>query len=88
MSEFFSLCIERLPNCYSVSSSPLSLWVNPDWVFRVHISRALPTQMIFYLLQSIPSKSFIRDSDHSGESKLDTLEIIIKWLQVSVSECN
>ena len=54
----------------------------------MHLSRALPTPMIFYLLQSIPSKSFIRATDDSGESKLDTLEIIIKWLQVSVSECN
>ena len=60
----------------------------PDWSFREHISRSLPTEMIFYLLRSIPSEFLIRASTYSEEVKLDTLEIIIKWLQVSVIECN
>ena len=42
--------------------------------------------MIFYHLRSIHSDSLIRD--YSAELMLDTLEIIIKWLQVSVSKCN
>ena len=42
--------------------------------------------MIFYLLRSIPLETLIRD--HLAESMLDTVEIIIEWLQVSVSECN
>ena len=54
-----------------------------------HISLALPTEMIFYLLQSIPStKLFIRTYGSPRELMLYSLEIIIKWLQVSVSECN
>ena len=51
-----------------------------------HLSYALPTEIIFYLLRSIPSECLLRD--YSTELKLDTLEIIIKWLQVSVNECN
>ena len=62
--------------------------VSPDWSFRGHVSRSLPTEMIFYLLRSIPSKFLIRASYYSEEVKLDTLEIIIKWLQVSANECN
>ena len=41
--------------------------------------------MIFYLLRSIPSGFLIRDC--SPELRLNTVEIIVKWLQVSVSEC-
>ena len=63
---------------------PLRDDVFPDWSFRGHIFRFLPTEMIFYLLRSIPSKFLIRASYYSEELKLDTLEIIIKWLQVSV----
>ena len=88
-SELFSLCVERLPNCYSVSSHWHQLLyrhtAGPVFAFREHISRALPTRMIFHLLQSIPSESLLR---LPGELKCHTLEIIIKWLQVSVSECN
>ena len=62
--------------------------VFPDWSFRGHISRSLPTEMIFYLLRSIPSKFLIRANKYSKKVKLDTLEIIIKWLQVSVIKCN
>jgi hypothetical protein len=42
--------------------------------------------MIFHLLRSNRSEWLLRD--YSAELMLDTLEIIIKWLQVSVSECN
>ena len=90
LSEHFFLFIERLPNCYSVSSSPFYLYhcgISPNLIFREHISRALPTEMIFYLLLSIPSKSFFIDV-YSRELMPHTLEIIIKWLQVSVSKCN
>ena len=62
--------------------------VRPDWSFREHISRSLPTKMIFFLLRSIPSEVLIRADNYLEEVKLDTLEIIIKWLQVSVIECN
>ena len=84
ISELFSLCIEHLPNCYSVRRSVCFL--NRDWTFREHLSRALPTELIFYLLRSIPSEYLLRG--YSAESILDVLEIIIKWLQVSVSEYN
>ena len=57
-----------------------------------HISHALPTEMIFYLLRAIPLKLLLLRHDYDfhyfQELDLDTLEIIIKWLQVSVSECN
>ena len=71
----FSLCIEHCPDCYSVRPfyRNESLWD--------HLSRALPTEMIFDLLRSIRSERLIHD-----DYMLDTLEIIIKWLQVSVSE--
>ena len=87
LSELFSLCIERLPNCYS-GSSRLFLYAGPELAFREHISRALPSEMIFHLLQSIPSKSLLWFPVDSGESHYHLLEVIIKWLQVSVSECN
>ena len=86
----FFLFTERLPNCYSVSSSPFyrcHCGISPYWAFTEHISHALPTEMIFYLLQSIPSGSFV-DVSGSQYELIMTLEIIIKWLQVSVSECN
>ena len=87
--ELFSLCIERLPNCYSVSLGfGSALNAGPEWAIREHISRALPTEMIFHLLQSIPSEHLRIRFPVPGESQYHTLEIIIKWLQVSVSECN
>src|SRR6202034_2588931 len=66
--------------------SPCSRFPNPDWSFREHLSRALPTERIIYLLRSMRSKCLI--CDYSAELMLDTLEIIIKWLQVSVSDRN
>ena len=42
--------------------------------------------MIFYVLRSIPSDRLIRIE--SEKSMLDALEIILNWLQVSVSDCN
>ena len=88
IGELFSLCIEleNLSNCCFVRHSPLSLdncFRNPDWSFREHLSRALPTKSIFYLLRSICLERLIGDC--STGLVLDTLEIIIKWLQVSVS---
>ena len=86
--ELFSLCIEHLPDC-SVRHFPSYLYtlgLEPVWDFREHLSRALPTEMIFNLLRSTRSERLMRD--YSTESMFDTLEIIIKWLQVSVSECN
>ena len=89
--ELFSLCIERLPNCYSVSLGfGSALYAGPLLAFTEHISHALPTKMIFHLLQSIPSKflASVRFPRNPGESEYHTLETIIKWLEVSVSECN
>ena len=86
ISELFSLHIE-LPNCYSVSSDRF-ISAGPELAFREHISLALPTDMIFYLLRSIPSESLLCFPGDPGESMYHTLEIIIKWLQASVSECN
>ena len=86
ISEPFSLCIELLPNCYSVRSfvSPCP-YIRSDWAFRGHISRALPTEMILYLLRSSRSEFLI--CRLSRESNIDTLKIIIMWLQVSDIEC-
>ena len=54
---------------------PHFLVVRWDWSFRDHLSRALPTERIFYLLRSIRSERLIRDN--SEELLLDALEIII-----------
>ena len=78
--ELFSLCIEHLPHCYSDRQSSI-----PDWSLWEHFSRALPTAMIFYRLGAIPSDRLFKDD--STELKLNTLKIIVKWLQVSVCEC-
>ena len=77
MSSFY-LYIEHLPHCYSARFYlELSVWE--------HLPRALPTEMIFDRLRI----SLDRDlCFYSTELKLDTLEIIVKWLQVSVSEYN
>ena len=85
----FSLGIEYLPNCYSVRPSPFYLYNHfliPNRSFREHLSRALPTEVIFYLLRSIRLEFLLYD--YTGELMLDTLEIITKWLQVSVIECS
>ena len=69
---------------WSFSPSPGGLYhclLNPDWsFFREHLSRALPT----YLLQSIRSECLVRE--YSAKLMLDTVEIIVEWLQVSVSD--
>jgi hypothetical protein len=52
-----------------------------------HLSHALPTDMIFYLLQSIDLHR-LQLHDYSLKSMLDLLEIIIKWLEVSVGVCD
>ena len=65
---------------------PSHWFLIPDWGFREHLSHALPTENIFYLLQSIRTERLI--PEYAG-GVIDTLEIIIEWLQVSVnSECN
>ena len=87
--ELFSLCIKYLPNYYSVRPSESNrVFIIPycHWTSWEHLSRALPTEMIFDLLRSIRSERLMHD--RFKEPILDTLEIIIKWLQVSVSECN
>ena len=70
-----------------VRFSPRRRYFSSDWSFREHISRSLPTEMIFYLLRSIPSK-FLIPANSFSKDKLDMLETIIKWLEVSVIECN
>ena len=86
ISELFFLYIEHLPNCYFVRSySDSDFFLNPDLTFREHLSRALPTEKIFYLLRSIRSECLLRE--YSAELMFDTLEIIVKWLQVSVCIC-
>ena len=90
MSSFICASNPLNSNYYSVRSSPFSSYhcfLNPDWSFREHLSRAHPTKMIFYLFQSI-KKSECLVRYYSTELMLDTLEIIIKWLQVSVREYN
>ena len=83
ISKLFSLYIEHLPNYYSArSTTSLPRIVRQDWCFREHLSHALPTETIFYLLRSIRSEHLIGPGDYSPELMLDVLEIIIKWLQV------
>ena len=50
------------------------------------LSHALPSEMIFHQLHTIYLDPFIYD--YSAEVMLDFLEVIVKWLQVSVRECN
>jgi len=64
--------------------SSLSRSVKLDWSFREHLPRALPTELIFNLLQSIRPVCLSRDC--TPRDMLDTLEIIIKWLQGLDSE--
>ena len=82
--ELFSLGIEHLAYFYSARDSYPPLI--PDRSLWEHFPRALPTEMIFDQLRKIPSDRLL--SGYSTELKLNTLEIIVKWLQVSVSECN
>ena len=79
--ELFSLCIEHLPHCYSARQSSF-----PDRSLWEHLSLALPTEMILYQLRTIPSDRLFHG--YSTDLIHNTLEIIVKWLQVSVSECN
>ena len=72
---------------YCVRSPSFSLdpcFLNPDWIFTEHLYRARPTEMIFHLLRSIRSERLIRK--YSTKFMIDTLEIIIGWLQVSDSD--
>ena len=60
--------------------------LNPDPSLWEHLSHALPSKLIFSHLGKIYIDRL--KYDYSTELMLDTLEIIIRWLQVSVSECN
>ena len=74
-----SLCIEQFPKCYSVRFPSFQ----EDYrSLREHLSFALPTEMVFFLLRLISLYHL------APELLLDMLETIIKWLQVSVTECN
>ena len=77
----FSLYIEHLPNNNCSFRRPNFFY---DGTFTKHLCRALPTEIIFYLLRSTPSYLLICDS---GE-QFYILGIIVQWLQVSDSECN
>ena len=72
--------------CYTLpfSLQDYNLYPDLDWSFREHLAHALPTEMIFNLLGSIRTGCLIHD--YSTDLMFDTLDIIIKWLQVSVSE--
>ena len=83
IGELFSLCIVHLPNGYSVRPTVYPFF-HLDESWGEHLSRALPTENIFHLLRSTPSGYLIHHA-HSAEFSLKT---IIKWLQVSVGECN
>ena len=82
MSELFCLYIEHLPNYYPVRVSHFSLI--PDENFWEHLSLALPSELIFCLFRTLCSERFIRD--YSAESRLDRLEIVVKWFQVSPTD--
>ena len=86
VSSSFLSAPKHFPDCCSVRPSPFSLSVKKDCCFREHLPRALPTDTIFNLLRSISSDCLI--SGYSPGLMLDTLEVIIKWLLVSVSEYN
>ncbi|KAF8816495.1 hypothetical protein BYT27DRAFT_7182051 [Phlegmacium glaucopus] len=57
-----------------------------DWSFEEHISRALPTERIFYLLRSLYTTFLGHDGTADSESMINLLEIIIKWLEGLGSE--
>ena len=64
-----------------------------DLSFRNHIYLSLPTETIFNLLRSIPLEYLIGANDSSQmmiffSEGIYTLEIITRWFQVSVIECN
>ena len=83
--ELFSLCVERLPECYhSVRPSPSSLHhyiFSPNWS-----SFPCSSNRNDFLSESTLSEWFMLD--YLAELKIDILKIIVQWLQVSVSERN
>ena len=87
LSELSSLFIKDLPNCYYVRPLPFSCYVQRNWSFRDHLSRARPTERIINLLRSIRSESLMGDN-HTVQSLFDMLKVIIKLLEVSFRECN
>ena len=86
MSSFLS-SLKDLPNRYYVRPLPFSCHVNRNWSFRDHLFRSIPTEKIFDLLRkSIRSGLLI--GHYPTESESDMLKVIIKWLEVSLRECN
>ena len=51
-----------------------------------HLSGALPTQIIFNLLESLRSEFIICRHDSLAELVFNMLKVIIKWLEVSCKE--
>ena len=81
MSELSSLFIKDLPNCYYIRVRPFSFTVERNWNFMDHLSRALPTEKIFDLLQeSIRSGSLI--SHFPAELLFDMQKDIMAWGQL------
>ena len=83
-----SVFIKDLPNCYYVSPLPFYCHVEWNWSFTDHLSRALPTENIFNLLQSICQKSLEPSEFEPSEFEPSELKVIIKWLEVSFRKCN
>lgn len=84
MSSFLAesnICFDRQSSRPSRFSPYNGSLLFPKWRFGEHLSRALPTKMIFYLPLSIRLRRVLRD--YNLKSILDLLEIIIKWLKVS-----
>ena len=80
MSELLCLYVEHLPNYYPVRDA---YFCHDSYdSFWEHLSLALPSELIFYLLRKIPSII----CDYSAESRLDRLEIIVEWFQVSPTD--
>ena len=82
MSELLCLYFEHLPNYYPVRDA---YFCHDSYdSFWEHLSLALPSELIFYLFRTLCSERFIRD--YSAESRLDRLEIIVEWFQVSPTD--
>jgi len=79
----YSLQTIHQPNHFSNVGGKLyySWFISSDWSFKEHLSRALPTELIFRLLRLIRSDRLV--GEYSAEL---ILEIIIKWLQGLGSE--
>jgi len=81
-SQIWISCFNRTFIARPSPFSPYNHILIADWSFKEHISRALPTEMIIYLLRSIYTLFLARDG--TTESMINSLDIIVKWLEVSV----